>query len=181
MLDLVGDNQLAVLKIRDRQIVSRTLTPSIRNCAFESRVSPLQIGNGCLRHGPLPYSRIYVEKNAKKAETPLMWIKGMAVKPRKARKVRVGQRSCVSEAAQRLLASPGNNRNDLLVASISPRFGAGTQRSPLNQRPDRFRRLISILGGVERFRQPLDMPACSSIFRENADKIMRKITESRNT
>jgi hypothetical protein len=85
VLDLVADNQLAVLKISDRQIVSRTLAQSIRNCAFESRVSPLQIGNGCLRHGSLPYSRIYVEKNAKKAKTPLMWIKGMGVKPRERR------------------------------------------------------------------------------------------------
>jgi hypothetical protein len=31
------------------------------------------------------------------------------------------------------------------------------QRNLLNQRPDRFRRLIAILGGVERFRQPLDL------------------------
>ena len=86
VLDLVADNQFAVLKISDRQIVSRTPTQSIRNCAFESRVSPLQIGNGCLRHGSLPYSRIYVEKNAKEAKPPLMWIKGVGVKPREGEK-----------------------------------------------------------------------------------------------
>jgi hypothetical protein len=54
-----------------------------------------------LGHGSLPYSRVYAEKNAKKAKTPLMWIKGMGSSRAKARKVRVGQRSCVSEAAQR--------------------------------------------------------------------------------
>jgi hypothetical protein len=31
------------------------------------------------------------------------------------------------------------------------------QRYLLNQRPDRVRRLITILGVVERFRQPLDL------------------------
>jgi hypothetical protein len=66
VLDLVGDNSLAILKISYRQIVSRTLTQGIGNFAFESRVSPLQIGNGCLRHGSLQHSRIHAEKNVKK-------------------------------------------------------------------------------------------------------------------
>jgi hypothetical protein len=66
VLDLVGDNSLAILKISYREIVSRTLTQSIGNFAFESRVSPLQIGDGCLRHGSLQHSRIHAEKNVKK-------------------------------------------------------------------------------------------------------------------
>jgi len=38
------------------------------------------------------------------------------------------------------------------VASIWPRFGPRTQRNLLNRRPDRFRRLVAILG-----RRPLDL------------------------
>jgi len=34
---------------------------------------------------------------------------------------------------------------------------ARAQRHLLNQRPDRFRRLVTILWVVERFRQPLDL------------------------
>jgi hypothetical protein len=43
---LVGGDQLAVLQIIDRPIVSRTTVQSIRNFLFESSVSSLQIDHG---------------------------------------------------------------------------------------------------------------------------------------
>jgi hypothetical protein len=54
MLDLVGDNQLAALKVSNRQIVSRALVQSVRYLFFESQVSPFQVGNGRLRHDYSP-------------------------------------------------------------------------------------------------------------------------------
>jgi hypothetical protein len=61
VLDLVGDNSLAILKISYREIVSRTLTQSIGNFAFEPCMPPNR--RWLLAPWFSPTRRIHAEKN----------------------------------------------------------------------------------------------------------------------
>jgi hypothetical protein len=54
MLNLIGDNRLAMPKVGNRQIVSRALMQSISYFFFEHDISLFQVGNCCLGHDISP-------------------------------------------------------------------------------------------------------------------------------
>jgi hypothetical protein len=60
VLDLFGDNQLAVYEVSYRHMIGRAAFQGILYFAFEIRVPPFQVHDGWLRHDTLQYRGIVV-------------------------------------------------------------------------------------------------------------------------
>jgi hypothetical protein len=73
VFDLFGNNQLAVYKVSNCQMIGRAMLESVFYLFVESRVSLFQVRNGCLRHDTLQDRCIFVGE-LETARTMLMWI-----------------------------------------------------------------------------------------------------------
>ena len=57
MMNLIGDNRLAMLEVGNRHIVSRALMQGVGYFFFENDIPPFQVANCCLGHETSPISQ----------------------------------------------------------------------------------------------------------------------------
>jgi hypothetical protein len=60
VLDLFGNNQLAVYEVSNRHMIGRAAFQGILYFVFEIRVPPFQVHDGWLRHDTLQYRGVFV-------------------------------------------------------------------------------------------------------------------------
>jgi hypothetical protein len=60
VLDLFGNNQLAVYEVSNRHMIGRAAFQRILYFVFEIRVPPFQVHDGWLRHDTLQYRGVFV-------------------------------------------------------------------------------------------------------------------------